>query len=236
MASPVKICYDEPDVSWKSQKQWTAYGRWLKTKLFYWETQPAKYIHYVLARVEKEKPLTCEEKYQFVKKLAYKYSSNFHASIRPYKSYYCYCGKARCLFRPLGALTHLEKSQEASAEALDAALTKKLPLSILPKSRKEYRFCSVCQLIAVNPKESRSCKTLFYMNSKRHVGGDFLLGKQKSKIVRTLLIEEKHYELIEICYLTAVIEQFSKSLSRRPKHLNQFFKRYKGFQNVTQQN
>lgn len=228
--SAISICYDKPDVPWRFQKQWTAYGRWLKKRLWYWETKPGQYIEHVLLRVEKTKSMTCNEKMAIVEKLAFKYSLNPLASINSYKYCYCLCKSARCKKRVYRSDEEKKKVRESSHAATNLARKTGVAHSILPAFRGVYPICRICNLKAVaysyESCRNRACRILNRMSDH---GG--LLDKKKRNLIHVLM-DNGQYEYIEICYLTAVFERFLAR--KRPKGLDQFFKRYKGFENAEQ--
>jgi hypothetical protein len=232
MASPVTLCYDQPNVHWKGQKQWTAYGRWLKTTVMYWERQPAQYIRHVMRRVDRDGGLTCDERMSIVRKLARKYSGNPLASIKPYEDYHCKCKLSRCNKPIYVSEKERNKAKDSSKEAIEFARTNKVLHSVLPDFRRNYPVCSVCNAIAVDDQykvcKSKSCRLLSRMHGNGH-----LIDKKKAELVRSLR-DGNQREYIEICYLVAVLDRFLSN--KRPKGLEQFFKRYKGFENVTKQN
>lgn len=231
MASPVSVCYDQPDVHYRFQKQWTAYGRWLKTTIMYWERSPAQYICHVMRRVDRDGGLTCDERLSIVIKLAEKYSQRPLASIKPYKDYYCGCKLNRCNKPFYVSDEEKKKVKISSKEAIELARKNNVPHCALPQYRKEYPVCWICNASAVKSKyqccSNRSCKLLERMDSYG------LLDRNKRNL-NYAFRENDMSEFVEICYLTAVIERFTAR--KRPGNLNQFFKRYKGFENVTKQN
>ena len=232
MRPRIRICTDEPGIPWRFQKQWTSYGRWRKTAVMYWETQPGIYINHVMRRVNKHGRLTCEEQMSIVKKLANKYSGAPLNSIKPWKSDYCLCKLSRCNKPTYISDSDIKSIKESSKEAMEIARTNKIYHSVLPDFRRDYPVCSVCNATAVDDQyevcKNKSCRLLSRMHGDGH-----LIDKKKAKLVRDLRNSGQR-EYIEICYLVAVLDRFLER--KRPKGLERFFKRYKGFQNVTQQN
>ena len=231
MASPVNVCHDDPDVPWKFQKQWTAYARWLKKTMWHWENRPGLYIHHVMARVDREGRLTCDERLSIVKKLAFKYSGTPWASIKPHQDHYCRCKLSRCNKRLYVSNDEKESWRASSKAAIEFARASNIPHCALPEFRHEYPACRVCNTSFVKDEysvcKSRSCNLLLRMDR------DGLLDRKKTHLVSSFLCNNKT-EYVELCYLTAVIERFISK--QRPKGLNKFFKRYEGFSNVTKQN
>jgi hypothetical protein len=231
MASPVNLCYDEESWSWRRVKQWTAYGRWLEKTYFGYQRIPGNYIRRVIDRVEREGNATCDEIQSIAQKLAYKYSARPLASIAPYKSTYCKCKLTRCNKPVHFFYEEIEEIKASSKKAMELARKNNVPHCALPQYRKEYPVCRICNASFVKHEYhccgNRSCKLLERMASNG------LLDRKKEGLP-FLFCENNMSDFVEICYLTAVIERFMAR--KRPKHLNQFFKRYKGFQNVTKQN
>jgi len=231
MASPVNLCWDEEGWSWRRVKQWTAYGRWLEKTYFGYQRTPGNYIRRVMDRVEREGNLTCDEKLSIVEKLANKYSERPLASIAPYESIYCKCKLTRCNKPVYFYYEEIEQIKGSSKEAMELARKNNVPHCALPQYRKEYPVCWICNASFVKEEYqccgNRSCKLLKRMTSHG------LLDKKKENL-HFLFRKNNMNEFVEICYLTAVIERFIAR--KRPKHLNQFFKRYKGFKNVTKPN
>jgi hypothetical protein len=231
MASPVYVCYDDPDVPWRFQKQWTAYARWLKRRQWHWETRPGLYIDHVMARVDKEGRLTCDERLSIVKRLAFKYSGAPWLSIKPHDHSFCICKLSRCSKRLYDRNDEKERWLASSKAATEFARANDIPHCYLPEFRDVYPTCCVCNTSFAKDKydlcKSRSCNLLQRMRS------DGLLDRKKTHLVDSFFYNKKT-EYVELCYLTAVIERFISK--QRPKDLNKFFKRYKGFLNVTRQN
>jgi hypothetical protein len=231
VASFPSICYDDPNVPAKFQKQWTTYGRWFKTTLFYWEQQPAKYISHVMRRVDRDGGLTCDERLSIVIKLAKKYSGRPLASIKPYEHFFCKCNLNHCNRPAYVSDKEKKKAKDSSKEAIELARKNNVPHCVLPQYRKEYPVCWICNVTFVKNKYeccgNRSCKLLRRMESRG------LLDRKKENL-NYAFRENNMSEFVEICYLTAVVERFIAR--KRPQHLNQFFKRYKGFENVTKPN
>jgi hypothetical protein len=215
-------------------KAWTSFDRWKKREIYYWSLKPGEYISSVINRAEKYKKLTCDERLSLAQKLVEKYSSNYSSSIKKYSGLSCRCKSSRCK-KPVRGFVTSDPHKD-----MMTARTKKIPHSVLPGFRNQYDVCLVCNEVAVEDRfrscSKRSCRTLSAMNQSSPKTHDVLLGKGKAKMLRHFQYYNICTEYIEILYLVSVVEQFSKSDSRRPKCLNQFFKRYKGFQNVTTTN